>query len=99
MSCVTGSRPACAVARSSSQHHHTQWLLGDCSLFPLELGHSLSGLCLYDHLASVTSQFPFLVSRKLLGWAKKQWVGRGSDREQVALWCSQPEPGQLSPEL
>lgn len=58
----------CYVCSPLQLHNisHAEWLLGDCSLFSLELGHSFSGPCLHDQLASVISPFSFLVSRKLL---------------------------------
>lgn len=44
---------------------HTEWLLGDLTLFSLELGHCFPELCLHDQLPSVISLFPFLVSGKM----------------------------------
>lgn len=46
-----------------------------------------SELCLCDQPASVVSLFPFLVSGKMLCYANKQSIGKGSAREQVALGC------------
>lgn len=102
MSCVTSPRSACAVQHTPAPYtSHTQWLLGDCSLFSLELGHSFSGLCLHDQLASVISPFPSLVSRKPLCCAKKQSVRRGSAQEQVAPGCmsARGQSAQQSPLL